>query len=92
MKDVLYYFGYVKHESDPESYTQFHEFKDPNPELAKTYNCFQRLNQQSIEWNASLTDAERAEIQFMNSNPDKAVQVLEWAEGNAISGPMRHDA
>jgi len=92
MKDVLYYFGYVKHESDPESYTQFHEFKDPNPELAKTYNCFKQLNQQSIEWNASLTDPERAQIQFMNSNPDKAVQVLEWAEGNAISGPMRHDA
>jgi len=40
MSDVIYYFGYAKVDSDLQSATAFHEYADPDPELAKTYNGY----------------------------------------------------
>lgn len=44
MKDIMYYFGYAKVDSDPDSYTAFHEYKEHDPELLKTYNGYKLLN------------------------------------------------
>lgn len=60
MSDVIYYFGYAKVDSDIQSATAFHEYADPDPELAKTYNGYKMLNKQNLEWNASMTEEERS--------------------------------
>ena len=91
MKDIMYYFGYAKVDSDPESYTAFHEYADPNPELVATYNGYKTLNQHSLEWNAYMTDEERAKIWFMNSDPAKSTEVIDFDEGVVMSSALRHD-
>lgn len=38
-----------------------------------------------------MSDEERAQIWFMNSNPDKSTEVIDWDEGDIISKPVLHD-
>ena len=60
MKDIIYYFGYAKFSKDPDNYTGFYEYQKTDAEASKTYNGFRELNAQSIEWNAYMSDDERA--------------------------------
>lgn len=91
MKDILYYFGYAKNESDTDQFTAFFEYADADPELVKTYNGYKELNKQSLEWNAGMTDEERAKIWFMNSDPAKSCEVIDFDEGALLHRPLRHD-
>jgi hypothetical protein len=58
----LYYFGYAKLKEDPKNFTGFYPFEETDQNMYKSYNGFRELNRHSIEWNASMTDEERAEI------------------------------
>lgn len=78
MKEIMYYSGYAHIKEDSNNYTGFHEYPKTDPELHRQYYGYRQLNQQSIEWNAYMSDAERQEIQFMCSDPDKEVEVLDW--------------
>ena len=92
MREVLYFFGYASIKEDPENFTGFHEFKETDPELHKQYYGFRQLNSHSLEWNASMNDIERQEFQFMCSDPEKEVPVLNFEEGQKIIECTLHDA
>ena len=88
MKDIIYYFGYAKIAEDPNNVTPFYDYPKTDPELYKKYYGYKELNEQSIGWNAYMTDEERALIQFMCSDPDKSAEVPDFHE--LITLPLLH--
>ena len=88
----MYYFGYAKIKEDPDNYTGFYEYPVTDPDLHKHYYGYRELNRHSIEWNAYMTDAERAQIQFMCSDPEKQCEVTDFAESNKLAECVMHDA
>jgi hypothetical protein len=92
MKDIIYYFGYAKIAEDPNNVTPFYDYPKTDPELYKKYYGYKELNEQSIGWNAYMTDEERALIQFMCSDPDKSAEVTDFAESDKMAECVMHDA
>jgi hypothetical protein len=92
MKDIIYYFGYAKIPEDPDNKTGFFEYEHSDPEMLKQYYGYAQLTQHSIEWNASMTDEEREQIQFMNSDPEKSAELCTYAETAMMAECVIHDA
>ena len=79
LKDMLFFFGYAKHASDPENFTGFFQYApEAEQEQAQNYKAHVQLTNQVLEWTATLSPEILSEFQYQLSDKSKEVNILDF--------------